>query len=354
MIQSNTSKSHSIGKARRLRRLLNEDGHFCVVALDQRAILQQMLAQAHEIAESDLPFRDMLAVKRLLVELLSANASAMLFDPNIAVPAALDILPRDTGLLVSLEHHIVEETSIGRKTHSIPDWSIDKIQRLGADGVKVLLWYHPQAHDEILEHQKQYVQEIGRQCEEHQLPFVLELLAYQPPAHTAAQSIASIDSIRTRPAVVLDSVAEFTQKQYRVDLLKLESPVPVHSLYTDVALSQRAFDAIGECCQAAQIPWVLLSGGVTTREFATVLEHAYAAGAQGFLAGRAIWKESLQAFPDMEVCRSNLQSDGITALEQLLQITRTQARAYAPRQEPAPHLQEQGDFANWYARPDSR
>ena len=101
MTQTETSKLHSIGKARRLRRLLNDDGHFCVVALDQRAILQRMLAELQHVTESELPFTDMLAVKHLLVDVLAAKASAMLFDPNIAVPAAICLLytspsPRDS------------------------------------------------------------------------------------------------------------------------------------------------------------------------------------------------------------------------------------------------------------------
>lgn len=348
------SRPRSIGKARRLQRLMNNDGHFCAVALDQRAILQRMLAQLKRIEECDLPFADMMAVKHLLVETLSADASAMLLDPNIAVPAAMDILPRDTGLLVSLEHHLVEETRNGRKTHSIPNWSVSKIQKLGADGVKVLLWYHPQADEEVREHQKQYVLDIGKQCEEHQLPFVLELLTYSPPVHNTLQPADDINSMATRPGIVLESVAEFTQQQYRVDLLKLESPIPSHSLYDSATQNQSAFNSIGECCKAAQVPWVLLSGGISTDEFVTVLEYAYAAGAQGFLAGRAIWKESLQAFPNMSACRNRLQRDGVMAMERLLQATRDHAQAYRPQIDTVPRLEVEGDFADWYAGSDQQ
>lgn len=349
MNQPEAPRMHSIGKFRRLQRLLNKDGHFCIVAMDQRAILQRMLAQSTDTPVADLPFADMLAVKRLLVEELSAGASAMLFDPNIAVPAAIDILPRNTGLLVSLEHHLVEETDHGRKSHSIPHWDVGKIQKLGADGVKLLIWYHPHAHDDIREHQQRVVRDVGKQCEEHQLPFVLELLAYQPPGGPCGQLTDTLDSLKTRSSVVLDSVVEFTRQQYRVDMLKLESPIPRQMLYNNPVTNQQAFDAIGDCCKAAQVPWLMLSGGVSTDEFVTVLEYAYKAGAQGFLAGRAIWKEPLRAFPDTVTCRRNLQRSGIAALQRLLKVTRDHAQTYQPRPESVPQLASEGDFAIWFA-----
>ncbi len=347
------ARKHPPGKARRLHRMLSADGHFCIVALDQRAILTQMLSNLKNIQVSTLPFADMLSVKRLLVEALSHNASAMLFDPNIAVPAALDILPRDTGLLVSLEHHHVEETAHGRKTRTIPDWSVEKIQRLGADGVKVLIWYHPDADAEVCEHQRNYVRTIGQQCAEHELPFVLELLAYQPPSPSNGNKfIADFRSNSELPRVVLTSVQEFVKPEYQVDLLKLESPVPIAAMdlqgVTHDADVQGAFDAIGASCAAAQIPWVMLSAGVTNSQFITVLNHAYAAGAQGFLAGRAIWKEPLQAFPDLALCRSNLHQYGTRALNNLLEVTKQSAHGFQLHCESAPNLDTEGDFANWY------
>jgi len=208
MTISDTDRIYSPGKTRRLQRMLSTDGHFCIVALDQRAILARMLSELKKIEESALPFADILAVKRLLVEALSTKASAMLFDPNIAVPAALDVLPRDTGLLIALEHHRVEETEYGRKTGTIPDWSVEKIQRLGADGVKVLIWYHPDADAGVCAHQQDYIRSVGQQCAEHELPFVLELLAYQPPESDNSRSIPAFDSMQELPGVVLRSVQE--------------------------------------------------------------------------------------------------------------------------------------------------
>ncbi|OED44299.1 hypothetical protein AB833_01805 [Chromatiales bacterium (ex Bugula neritina AB1)] len=348
-----TDRQYTPGKARRLQRMLSADGHFCIVALDQRAILVKMLSDLKQINESALPFSDMLAVKRLLVDALSQQASAMLFDPNIAVPAALDILPRDTGLLVALEHHRIEETPLGRKTGTIPDWSVEKILHLGADGVKVLIWYHPDADAGVCAHQQDYIRAVGQQCAEHELPFVLELLAYQPPQPPGStKSIKPFNTLEELPRVVVSSVQEFVKPEYQVDLLKLESPVPVASLNahngTPDPKVQEAFDAVGACCAGARIPWVMLSAGVTTEQFINVLRHAYTAGAQGFLAGRAIWKQPLQGFPDLNACRENLHQHGSQALASLLEVTTQSAQVFQAQGKSAPNLIAEGDFARWY------
>lgn len=50
----------------------------------------------------------------------------MLFDPNYAIPAAIDVLPPECGLIVTLEDHRTEESKGGRKSKVIADWSVEK------------------------------------------------------------------------------------------------------------------------------------------------------------------------------------------------------------------------------------
>lgn len=321
---------------------MGADGRFHMVALDQRAILAQMLAQLKQVETAELPFEDLLTVKRLLVESLAQPASAMLYDPNIAVPAAIDILPADTGLVVSLEHHVIEETPDGRKTRSIPDWSVEKIQHLGAEGVKLLIWYHPDAAAAICRHQQDYVRSVGDECAARGVPLVLELLAYKPlnlqNKNTDADANSGADfTVAELSDVLVRSVREFAKPEYQVDLFKLESPVPPK--FVNISAKgkgssagiasekevQQAFDAVGVACRESDIPWVLLSAGVTTEQFIRLLGFAYRAGANGFLAGRAIWKAPLNAFPDIEATRQALQSQGADALQQINRFTQEHA-----------------------------
>ena len=152
----------TIGKNRGIARLADADGHFRMVALDQRPPLFDAIAQAKGITREQVEYSDVTAAKRLLVENLSPHCSSMLFDPNFAVPAAIDLLPARCGLIMTLEEHRVEETAGGRKSRAIANWSVEKIRAIGGDAVKVLAWYRPDADAAINEHQKRFVREIGR------------------------------------------------------------------------------------------------------------------------------------------------------------------------------------------------
>src|SRR5688572_16766047 len=166
----------TIGKARGLARLADADGHFRMVALDQRPPMFDAIAQAKKITRDQVAYADVTAAKRLLVEALAPHCSSMLFDPNFAVPAAIDLLPARCGLIMTLEEHRVEETPGGRKSRVIDNWSVAKIRAMGGDAVKVLAWYRPDAEPAVIEHQKGFVREIGEECGRNDVPYVLELL----------------------------------------------------------------------------------------------------------------------------------------------------------------------------------
>src|SRR6204780_95142 len=154
----------TIGKTRGLARLADADGHFRMVALDQRPPMFEAIAQAKKIARDQVAFADVTSAKRLLVEALAPHCSSMLFDPNFAVPAAIDLLPARCGLIMTLEEHRVEETAGGRKSRAIDNWSGAKIRAMGGDAVKVLAWYRPDAHTAGNAHQQKFVREIGEEC----------------------------------------------------------------------------------------------------------------------------------------------------------------------------------------------
>ena len=97
----------TIGKNRGLARLADAEGHFRMVALDQRPPLFEVIAQARGVARDQVEYTDVTAAKRLLVEALAPHCSSMLFDPNFAVPAAIDLLPARCGLIMTLEEHRV-------------------------------------------------------------------------------------------------------------------------------------------------------------------------------------------------------------------------------------------------------
>ena len=101
---------------------------------------------------------------------------------------------------------------------------------------------------------------------------------------------------------VLASVEEFAKPVYGVDVFKLESPVSARDADGSAGV-QAIFDEMG---RLAARPWVMLSAGAGKSEFRAVLEHAFAAGASGFLAGRAIWLDAFNAYPDWAAIKAGL------------------------------------------------
>lgn len=346
----------TIGKNRGLARLADSDGHFRMVALDQRPPLFDVLAQARGITRDQVAYSDVTAAKRLLVETLAPHCSSMLFDPNFAVPAAIDLLPPRCGLIMTLEEHRVEETPGGRKSRAIANWSVEKIRAMGADAVKVLAWYRPDADGAVNEHQKRFVREIGEDCVRHDIPYVLELLVY-PFLGSSNHTADYVESPGKLPALVIDSVREFARPEYGVDLLKLESPLAANSLpprdgsaaAQAAQAAQKEFDAIGDICRGRSIPWVLLSGGAAPEKFERVLDFAYAAGAGGFLAGRTIWLDAVRNhFPDRAAVAASLRRDGVAVLERLNALTKAKAARWKARFPVFSDIRQEGDFARAY------
>lgn len=273
--------------------------------------------------------------------------------PDCTFPAERQRLPPHTGLVVTLENHRFRDTPGGRLSHSIADWSAEKFKRACGDGVKVLAWYRPDAEPDVPAHQKRYVEEIGQECWRWDIPLVLELLVYPFPK-SARHTVDYIESPEKMPELVLDSVREFAQPKYGVDLFKLESPLPGATLPTRGGSRQHRqaqdwFDRMGAICEDAGIPWVMLSAGVTSPQFVRVMEYAYAAGAHGFLAGRAVWWQALQHFPDLERCADQLREEGCATLAELEQLTLRAGYAWHADYSALDGIKAEGELCAAYA-----
>lgn len=306
----------SPGKLIRLRRLADDDGRFKMLAIDQRPPIESLVCQARGI---DGPaFDDVVAVKESLLANLAPYASAVLMDPQYIFPAALLGVPRDCGLLVTLEHDKFEETTQGRLSSAIPHWSVQKIQSSGGDAVKVLAWYRPDADERVKEHQFEFVAGIGSQCARLDIPFVLELLLYPFPDEESHTSEYVEDPAKQSDHVV-ESVETFAHERFGVDLFKLESPVPISALAGERAMAESQIaDKFSELDRAAGRPWVMLSAGADAASFHRILEQAFDAGASGFLAGRAIWWDAcLSSFPDRDAMNAALAAEAIPYMEKI-------------------------------------
>ncbi|MFK7963459.1 MAG: tagatose 1,6-diphosphate aldolase [Burkholderiaceae bacterium] len=340
----------SLGKTWGLRRMATADGYFTMVALDQRPPIANLISSRRGIAVGEVTFDDMVAVKRVIAEGVADQASAVLLDPNYAIPASLARLSPSTGLVLTLEDHRFEESPGGRLSKPIADWSVAKIKRSGGDGVKVLAWYRPDADKKVLAHQKAFIESVGEQCREHDIAYVLELLVY--PFAGSNQSLPDyVEAPEKQPELVLESVREFAQPRYGVDLFKLESPLPGAALPARDGSAahqdaQAHFDQLSAICRDAGLPWVMLSAGVTSDQFKRVMEYAYSAGANGFLAGRAIWWQAMQAFPDLAACEAALRREGGQTLNELIALTKREGKVWEPNYDPLAQVKTEGELAS--------
>jgi tagatose 1,6-diphosphate aldolase len=309
----------SAGKIWGMRRMADANGRFKMTAVDQRPPIKNPIKEKLGVAEA--PWSQVADFKKLLIEELQHDSSAMLLDPHYAYPAGISTYSPARGLILTLEDSVFEETPDGRLSSEINDWSVEKIKRVGGDAVKVLAWYRPDAGKQVLSKQKDFVARIGAACAKYDIPYVFELLVY-PLAGDSEQTRDYIEMKSKKPELVLESARAFAAPDFGVDVFKLESPLPAKDVpgvgEEGAADAQQWFDALGE---AAGRPWVMLSAGAGMDEFRRVLTHAYAAGASGYLAGRAIWQAAFQHFPEWDSIRTELRSAGIPYMRDLNSLT---------------------------------
>lgn len=306
------------GKLWGLRRMADTNGIFKMTAVDQRPPIKGPIAKYLGVEQA--PWDQVAKFKRLMVETLQADSTAMLLDPHYAIPDAFDVLDPKKGMIVTLEDSIFSEAPGGRLSSDIDDWSVAKIKRMGADAVKVLAWYRPDADPAVCTAQQDYVKRIGAECAKYDIPFLFELLVY-PLAADTHQTKDYVEMSGKRADDVLASVEAFAAPDFGVDVFKLESPVNAADA-DGSAKVQALFDEMG---RLAGRPWVMLSAGAGKPEFRQVLAHAFKAGASGFLAGRAIWLEAFNAYPDWAAIEAGLKGSSRDYLVEIGQLADAQA-----------------------------
>ena len=107
------------------------------------------------------------------------------------------------------------------------------------------------------------------------------------------------------------------------EVLQAETvPDPAEAEEAEVERVQGLFDELG---RAAGRPWVMLSAGAGKAAFKRVLHYAFKAGASGFLAGRAIWLEEAQAYPDLDATRDAMRETSVAYLREISGMAKAHA-----------------------------
>jgi len=310
----------TVGKRRALGRAATPEGHFAVLALDHQDALRAALAPEAPLA---LPDEALVRFKRDALAALGPEASGALLDPVYGAAQAVGEGLLDTsGLLVELEKADYGMNPLPLAVEVRPGWSVAQIKRMHADGVKLFFYYHPE-HAEHAAAQEAVLSRTVVECGAHDLPLFAEPIAFPfPDSPNGAERLA-----RDRERVVVESARRVAQ--LGADVLKLEFPLDVRR-HPDAGRWARACQRLSE---AVDVPWVLLSAGVDFDTFCRQVEVACAAGAAGFLAGRALWGDAC-ALDTPEARRRWLEGEGRARMRTLADIVRREAAPWHARFAP--------------------
>jgi len=297
----------SIGKVRGLQQIANPDGIFTICAMDHRGSLRSMI---DEESPGEVGYEEMVKHKLELCSSLARYASAVLLDPIFGAAQCIShgVLPNSTGLLVSIEASGYSGEKEHRITKLLEGWSVDKIRRMGASAVKMLVYYRPDLK-QLASQQLDTVNMVAMECVKYDLPFLVEPLSY--PIGNEIDNPPELAAVKEQ--LVIETARDVTALP--IDVLKAEFPADLHYQKD----KSKLIDLCHQLDKASQVPWVVLSAGVDFERFYQEVEIACQAGASGFLGGRAIWQEAMN-IDDKRERVQYLSTVGVDRLKRLIEV----------------------------------
>ena len=232
---------------------------------------------------------DLSNFKLAVTATLAPESTAVLLDPEYSAAQAVagGIIPNHVGLVVALEATGYTGDPNARQSRILPGWSAEKAKRMGANAVKLLVYYHPNAVN--ASETEDFVGQVAEDCQALDLLIMLEPLTYPLDDQWRLTS----DEKR---AAVIGTARKLSP--LGIDILKVEFP-----LDNKEADQKLWFDACQELSAASTVPWILLSAAV---DFDTYLPAGYGClpggcqrmcSRQGGLAGSSLdgcgWPENI-------------------------------------------------------------
>lgn len=259
--------------------LARPSGGLAMVAMDQRESLRGMIA-AHRPG----PVGDdvLLAFKLAVAREVGKYASGFLIDREFGFYTVADqhMLPPDCGLILAADSLTYEANGRVYDTTIDPAIRPGDARRRGADALKLLVvWRRDGGADRRLAMAAEFV----RSCAAVGLVSILEGVVR--PAGGENPDDLQVEAARELGAL-------------RPTLYKSQVP----------RAGSGDIDAIGRVCAritaVLPVPWVVLSQGVSIADFPGAVEVACRYGASGFLAGRAIWSDTVAATDPVPLLRT--------------------------------------------------
>ena len=254
--------------------IADDDGTFAIIAMDQRNTLRRMFDAVGEEATPEV----MAQAKVDVAANLSPGATGLLLDPDFGVPAVRESgqLASTCGLLVAAEPSDRGNYNGEPRAHRIEEQNCRWVLDQGGDAVKFLVQVNAlrqaaPGEPDLVAEALEVVRAVVEDCQAAGIPSVIENLVYTLPGEEPLAGEAKSEAI-------VESAASLSD--LGMDLLKLEYP--------------GSAQACKQLADRINVPWAVLSAGVDFEEFTNVLRVSCDdGGASGFIAGRALWKESI-------------------------------------------------------------
>lgn len=290
-------KRISRGKFNRMQQLSNQDGVIAALAIDQRGSMVKMMEAA---VGKDRYHVDMVyEFKELVSQELTKYVSAILLDEQYGYKG-MAAKNENAGLIMSYEKTGYDANTPGRLPDILPEDSLQRLIKKGADAAKVLVYYNPDDPQDILDKKHAFLERLGNEARAADIPVFVEPIVYD----NQITDDKSPEFAKIKPQKVIKTIEEFTKDHYYIDVLKVEVPVLFKNVegFNDnnvVVYSQKeAADYFKQASDAATRPFIYLSAGVPTKTFHEELIFAGEHGAKysGILGGRATWFEGVAAY----------------------------------------------------------
>lgn len=285
------------------RPLQTSTGQYAMLALDQRESLRDMFGRS--LSGSYVGDETLRQFKRSAVASLSGHASAILLDrvlglsdgappgldPACALIVAVDVLDNQPGheiMNVAFDHEVTPEF----------------LASVGASAVKLLVAWRRDGDRRMRAELVTQTIELARAAGVASL--IEGVVRPSGNGHWSDQ--------RERHQAILDCARELVE--FGPDIYKVEVPGYVPGDLSRVEdQSALMSDIVGG-------DWVILSNGVDREAFPEALAAAMRGGARGFLAGRAVWANAVEAPDPVTV----LESQSVTRLQGLTDIVTRSVR----------------------------
>jgi tagatose 1,6-diphosphate aldolase len=324
MAQTQSKVRMTRGKFDGINAVADDKGIIAAAAMDQRGSLKKAIAKAKGGDVSDAELSEF---KAIITEVLTPHASAILMDPEYGLDA-IKHRAKNAGVLLAYEKTGYDATVKGRLPDLLPEWSVRRLVEVGANAIKILLYYDPDDDEGINRIKHAFIERIGAECRANDVPFFLEPICYSDEIGDDK----SIEFARVKPEKVTKYMREFSKPEYGVDVLKVEVPVNVRYVEasqanTDgqIAYSREEAKAhFRTAAEAARVPFIYLSAGVTDEIFRETLELAAEAGTPfaGVLCGRATWQDGIPEYGKggAKGLRAWLEDRGVKNIQALNQV----------------------------------